>query len=72
MSNQVRFIPGGEESENDSDYDEFSRPHRSKQNDFNFSQILGDEVKIIPKLGFQAGLNKNDFDITLDTNAENW
>lgn len=69
MSNQVNCIPGGEEYEDDSDYEEFVRPNRSKSE---ISQIVGGDVKIIPKLGFQAGLNKSDFDISLDTNADNW
>lgn len=33
-------------------------------------QIIG--IKVIPKLGSAAGLNKSDFDIQLDTNSQQW
>lgn len=71
MSRAPQYLPGGEESDYDSDLDEPARKPSNHPPTMNISQF-GDEVKIIPKLGYQAGLNKSDFDISLDTNADGW
>lgn len=60
------------EDEDPEDYDEYARP-RARQSQ-NLSNDLQKEnlIKIIPKLGFQAGISKSDFDISLDANAQQW
>lgn len=71
MSNHPKFIPGGAESDDEEEYADGARCQPNKPSEVDISQKFGD-VKIIPKLGYQAGLNKSDFDISLDTNADGW
>lgn len=34
--------------------------------------LLTSKIRIVPSIGHQAGLNKTDFDISLDENLEKW
>lgn len=50
----------------DEDPDDYVQP----QVEFNLTGFQG--IKIIPKLGVEAGINKSHFDISLDENAQKW
>lgn len=55
------------------DYDDYARPPaRQKENLANELQKQNTGIKIIKELGSEAGLNKSDFDIKLDANAQQW
>lgn len=55
------------------DYDEYvQQPVQPVQNLSNELQKQINGIKVIPKLGSSAGLNKSDFDIQLDANAQQW
>lgn len=57
----------------DNDDGEFiQQTARSSQSAVSELQQQSTGIKIIPKLGFEAGLNKSDFDIQLDDNAQQW
>lgn len=60
----------------DDDTDDYSEPvqpppgERSLANEFNLTDFEG--IKIIPKLGVGAGINRSHFNINLDENAQKW
>lgn len=57
----------------DNDDGEFiQQTARSSQSAASELQKQSTGIKIIPKLGVEAGLNKSDFDIQLDENAQQW
>lgn len=61
------------DDEDPDEYDEYvQQPSQAARNlsDELQKQIVG--IKVIPKLGSAAGLNKSDFDIQLDENAQKW
>lgn len=61
------------DEEDADDYSDYLKPRaRSSQELANELQKQNIGIKIIPKLGFEAGLNKSDFDIHLDPNAQQW
>lgn len=61
------------EDEDVDDYNEFSRPAgNSSQNRNQLHQNQNAGIKIIMPIGQEAGLNKKNFDIRLDTNAQQW
>lgn len=73
MSKYHNVCPAGYYDDEDTDeYEEYSRQPagNSLANEFNISDFEG--IKIIPKLGFQAGLNKSEFNTNLDENAQKW
>lgn len=61
-----------DDSNSDSEYDGFESNSRKKYYGSTSESRMNENIKIIPKLGHQAGLNKCDFDTSLDKNAENW
>lgn len=77
MSGNGNIIPAGYYDDDDAeDYDDYFQPSpRPPQNRPPSNELLNLDlggIKIIPKLGFQAGLNKSDFDIQLEANAQQW
>lgn len=60
------------------DFDEFARPHEERSQNSLFDELhkqntgIMTGIKIIPQIGVAAGLNKTDFDINLDVNAQKW
>lgn len=61
-----------DDSNSDSEFDKFGLEFDKKQVNSVVESRMSENIKIIPQLGHQAGLNKQDFDTTLDKNAENW
>lgn len=63
------------DDDNGEDYNSFvqqsSRSSQSASKDMQ-QQQKNFGIKIIPRLGVEAGLNKSDFDIQLDANAQKW
>lgn len=57
------------DDEDTDDYEEQYRPPANPSN--NLSESCSG-VKIIPKLGVEAGINKSNFDIHLDVNSQAW
>jgi hypothetical protein len=51
--------------------DDFYHPnfHNSSNSD---DDLLTHKIRILPSIGHQAGLNKTDFDISLDENLDGW
>lgn len=77
MSGNKNVIPAGYYDDDDAeDHEDCFQPsarppqNRPPLNDLQSLDLGG--IKIIPKLGFQAGLNKSDFDIQLEPNAQQW
>jgi hypothetical protein len=60
------------DSDSDSEYDRLDLDANRKNHGSTSENRMNENIKIIPKLGHQAGLNKCDFDTSLDKNAENW
>lgn len=61
------------DDEDTEDYEELVQPRRGQPtlaSEFNLTDFEG--VKIIPKLGVNSGINKSDFNINLDENAQKW
>lgn len=68
MSSYQNAYPGGYEDEDSDEYEVLAKPaNLPSEANFNCSG-----VKIIPKLGIEAGMNKSDFDIHLDVNSQAW
>lgn len=72
MSNHKNACPAEYfDDEEADDYDDFVQQYdnHSMANELQ-KQNLG--IKIIPQLGVEAGINKSNFDIQLDSNAQQW
>lgn len=54
------------------DYDEYVKPRPKPTQNLSNELQQDTGIKIIPRLGVEAGLNKSTFDIQLDTNAQQW
>lgn len=68
MSSYRNACPAELYDDEDSDeYEELAKPRANPSSNFNCSGI-----KIIPKLGIEAGMNKSHFDIHLDVNSQAW
>lgn len=59
------------DEEDTDDYEEHGRSRAFPTNGLAESEFCSG-VKIIPKLGFEAGLNKSDFETHLDVNSQLW
>jgi hypothetical protein len=56
----------------DEDYDDgesYTKPNPQHSQNCTSNEL---QIKIIKPLGYQAGVNKSDFDIALDANAQQW
>ena len=56
------------DDDDNEDFEDLVQP-RALVNEFN---LAGEGIKIIPKLGVEAGINKSHFNIGLDENAQKW
>lgn len=54
------------------DYNEYARPRGNTSQTRNLSNDENPGIKILLPMGQRAGLNKSNFDIGLDTNAQQW
>lgn len=61
------------DDEDGDDYDDFARPSDDRPQTNLIEELQQNTgIKIIPKIGVGAGLNKTNFDISLDVNAQQW
>lgn len=73
MANSLKEMPSDmRESQGDEYYCCQGGSSSKKQQQEEEQQQKSIGIKVIPRIGVRAGINKNDFDITLDENSQQW